>query len=159
MKHAERFEWNDDIQCGVRVVDLQHRKYFDLANALLANVEGKVEASAVGEALEFLRLYVVEHFGTEENLMAEFRYPEAPGHCRRHRQFRDDLAAVQAAFGAKGATPEIVQRLSDLLVVWFINHIRRVDSKLCAYLRGRAVEDKSIFAKLASLTRSFLRRD
>jgi hemerythrin-like metal-binding protein len=159
VKFRERFTWSDDILCGIEVVDLQHRKYFGLANALLISVEKGGTVPKLQEAFDFLRLYVVEHFGTEETLMAEHAYPEQARHHREHLHFRRELDKARGLLLPETvAGADAVEELTALLIAWFVKHIRSADTVFCEFLRERVRHDRSLLSKLAALARAFTGR-
>lgn len=140
----EYFEFGGDLTTGIDLIDRQHREYGRRVNGFLKHCADEGCAPEdVKEAFDFLRLYVVEHFGTEEALMETFGYPQMAAHVDLHRGFRswiDDTAKkVNSIPGNRDST----LRVSYKLVDWFQRHIKTVDKKLTQYLKERAKEDKT----------------
>jgi len=127
--------WTGDLRTGLETVDRQHREYFRRVDRLLAAYADENRPAVVSETLRFLVGYVDHHFKTEERMMTQAAYPGLEAHAERHAWFRAELRALQPrATGDAGG----VVRLNALLIDWFQNHIRRVDTKMTTFLLVRA---------------------
>ena len=88
-----RIEWTPALSVGNDAIDAQHRELFRRADALLVAIHaGKPER--VGEVLNFLNRYAVEHFGLEEAWMREHRFRGYLRHKAEHDRFVADLVAL-----------------------------------------------------------------
>ena len=73
------FSWNSGYSVGVKTIDGQHTKLFDMLNDLhSAMMSGKTQG-VTGKLLHKLVDYTREHFAAEEAMMASAKFPE-PGH-------------------------------------------------------------------------------
>jgi hemerythrin len=127
-------QWTRDLAVGVQIIDEQHQMLFQKINDLLDACNQQKGRQKVGEVLDFLGKYVVEHFSAEEDVMALRKYPEAPIHRQRHKEFLATFGEIKREFDAEGPGPHIVARTNQVVVGWLNSHIRAVDKKLGAFL-------------------------
>ncbi len=129
--------WTDDLATGVVKIDDQHNELFRRINNLLAACqqgEGKTEVTKV---IGFLEDYVIEHFSEEEGHMNERSYPEFGRHKGQHLEFMENLSALKKQLETDGPGVHVVLSTNRMVVDWLINHIRREDKALGAFLRSR----------------------
>ena len=96
------------------------------------------------------KLYIVEHFGLEEKLMEDYKYPEVKHHKEFHDSFIAELDKLEPRLQEESLEP-VFLRLNYLVVNWFINHIRTKDRKLASFLDSEALKDKSVGVVLRKL--------
>jgi len=133
-------EWDDSLSVGVEVIDRQHMRIVDYVNELydithgsLSDAEKKQHTITVlNDAVD----YTESHFGFEESMMEEARYPYLKAHSRVHQLLVRRVSEYKARF-ANGE--DIAQELLDTLSRWLINHIRNEDKDYAKWLIG---EDK-----------------
>jgi hemerythrin len=131
--------WSNDLLTGVQIIDSQHREFFARVDGLIAQCMVVGDAAAYPQAFEFLRTYVDEHFGTEEELMHRYDYAQTPFHEGQHHWFKTELGRIHDEVLEGGLSASVRTRFSYLLVDWFRGHIRGVDLKLAAFLKGKSV--------------------
>ena len=128
------FQWTDDLLLGVELIDSQHREYFRRVNRLLlAVLEGQPQQELLN-TFAFLQDYIVFHFDAEQHLMASDGFPASAQHVAKHEYFADQVDALVEEITENGALPESLEKLDDLLVGWFVDHIRETDQELAAFL-------------------------
>ncbi len=127
--------WTPKYAVGHPLIDQQHTELFNRADALLDAMHEGRAASEVGQILEFLASYVVEHFGSEEQLMQASRYPGAAQHKAQHAEFVRRFQEASEIYRTKGATSMVVLDLRDMLRGWLVTHVCTVDMQLAAFLR------------------------
>ena len=83
--------WKENLSVGVNEIDNQHKELFNRINNLLdACTRGK-GSEEIKRTLNFLSDYVISHFGTEENLMVRYNYPDYTSHKEKHEKFKKNL--------------------------------------------------------------------
>lgn len=123
--------WTEDVYgTGVPEIDRQHQELFSRVNALNEACHAYRGIEEIGELIDFLSVYVEEHFSCEERVM-ELRgcsgcVANKAGHARFRRMFSD----VKSEFDRNGPTTFLMIQLQGKLFQWFDNHIRRVDTSL-----------------------------
>lgn len=128
--------WTDDLNGGVKVIDKQHKGYFKIVNEILdMTLKNQHSEKKMREAFKFLRIYVIDHFATEEKLMTQYEYPMYGDHKRRHMYFRRKLSELYESSKRTKNSRELAQQMQFFLVDWFLNHIKSSDIKMSSYLR------------------------
>lgn len=130
-------EWTSDLSVGVPQIDWQHKELFKRVNDLLEAMRAGQGKKEVGKVVEFLRDYVVSHFGSEEELMRQNSYPSASGHKALHEKFVADFRLLEKSILSGDWNSSFVISLQRYLVDWLNNHIGKVDKDLGAFLRSR----------------------
>ena len=130
------FEWTEDLETGVALIDGQHKSIFDALNTLLNAMDEGKGKRVVEEALGFLENYVNTHFHDEEDLMARHNYRGYLAHKAEHAQFRKDFDQLKKEFTHEGATLYMVVQTEQKMVDWLMNHIKLEDKKMAETLKN-----------------------
>jgi hemerythrin len=130
--------WSPSLAVGHGRIDEQHQELFRRLDRLLLAM-GQGDRGEIGRLFDFLGEYVVEHFGMEEQLMTDLRYPDYPMHRAAHERFVRDYTELRRSFEATGGTAAVTLKVRDWAVDWLKAHIAQTDRQLAAYLtRHRA---------------------
>jgi len=115
------------LETGVKEMDAQHRRLFELIDALdLSILEGKVHA-AVEDIIPELASYAVHHFAEEEKMMEARRTPGLEGHKAIHRAFEAKVSqTMESLRTGKGV---VASSLVNFLQDWLVEHIGGTDQK------------------------------
>ena len=131
-------EWTEDLSTGSAAIDDQHKELFKRINALLeACRQGKGKAE-VSQVIQFLGEYVVTHFSAEEQYMEAHHYPEFAKHKALHLEFMENFGELKRELEEEGPGLHLVVRTNHMVVQWLLNHIRKVDRALGAFLKTKA---------------------
>lgn len=128
--------WTEELQVGIREIDEQHRWLVDQTNALHDAMQGSARAEHVGELLEGLMDYVMNHFIVEENLFIRLKYPQTDAHQAQHNLFSGQ---VMSLLGRHDAGEEVGVEALELLKDWLIHHILKVDKAYVEYFRAHGL--------------------
>lgn len=128
-------QWDKTLSVGVKLVDEQHQELFRQVNGLLDALVKNQAREEIGRLLAFLGKYTVEHFGTEERLMAQYKYPDAPRHKQQHAEFVAAFLKLKGEFDEKGATPNVSITLNRFVCNWLREHIGLSDTALGKFLK------------------------
>jgi hemerythrin len=133
-------QWTPALSVGVEEIDAQHRELFQRAARFLEAMQAKKakKAKELGGLLEYLHLYAVEHFGLEEELMRERKFPGYLRHKAEHDRFVKDLLALADEHQKKGAHAFVATRASKWLASWLKEHVSGTDAELGRFLAKRA---------------------
>ncbi len=127
------FQWSDRFLTGDVEIDHQHKNLFQLANSLSENMNQGEGMRLMTEILfDQLTDYTTYHFGTEEALMAQLKYPELAAHKAMHDKLRDQVVDFRQKF--RDGKVEISDALMVFLRDWLFNHIEKVDTKLAQFI-------------------------
>ncbi len=130
--------WDPTLSVGVKLIDDQHKELFAHVDALLkAMLQGKGKAE-VEPLVLFLAKYVQDHFGAEEKLMQQHRYPDMPEHKRQHAEFIETFTKAKHELDGAGPSPAIAVELNGFLSKWLRDHISRTDMALGKFLSAAA---------------------
>jgi hemerythrin len=130
-------KWTEDLATGVSQIDDQHKEIFKRINGLLDSCGQGNGKEEVGKVIKFLDDYIVTHFGREEKYMIDNNFPDYPAHKEQHSQFIKNFSDLKRQFEDDGPGVHIVVMTNRIVIDWFLNHIRKVDTKLGAFLKTR----------------------
>ena len=122
------FNWNEKYSVGFEEIDLQHQKFFKLADGVIALIGNKSEKSDIKLKAKELYDYAKWHFNTEKTYVSSCNTNSFDDHLADHEAilfkievFIDDMDKYDSNFGS-----ELMVMLKD----WFLNHILILDKKL-----------------------------
>lgn len=127
--------WDRSLETGIAAIDLQHQELYRAINELLQAMLDSRGAEEVVRLMDFLKSYVVKHFGMEEELMRLHRYPDAAAHVAEHQRFVKDFQALEAELAKSGPSTLLAIQVNRRVCTWLREHIAVVDSRLGAFLR------------------------
>jgi len=118
--------WTSALAIGVPELDAQHAELFRrverLHDAMIAH--DRTEAARL---LEFLLVYVREHFAAEEALMARTAFPGRAAHEAEHAAFAADIAGLYELLAREGTTARLVLTVEQRVTGWLRDHIYTSD--------------------------------
>ena len=130
-------DWTKKNEVGVKEVDDQHKKLFDMLNALHQATANGDEQSVLMGILDELIEYTVYHFQTEEDLFEEFDYPDYLEHKTVHDDLTRQAVELQQKFREGSAT--ISFEVLDFLNSWLVDHTIGMDKEMGPFLNGKGV--------------------
>ncbi len=121
-----RLSWHESYDCGEPTIDQEHRKLFELANALIdATFKRATSPEAFDAALGKLLGHVVHHFADEEAILAQHHYAGLEAHAQAHKRLVERALQLRDAAAAGGVTVgELVDFLADEVVA---RHMLKTD--------------------------------
>jgi hemerythrin len=128
--------WTPELSVGNEEIDAQHRELFRRAARLLDGLH-RGEPEEIGGLVDFLHEYAITHFGTEEDLMREARFPGYARHKAEHDRFVSDLLALAGETDEKGSGPFTSLKASHWLTEWLRDHVSGTDAELGKFLAQR----------------------
>lgn len=135
--------WKDKYELGVSVVDEQHRELFQRVDAFMkilrytASWEEKVQR--VNETLEFMKVYVVEHFRDEEEYQQRIGYPGYELHKQIHTDMVNYVLQFTEEYEKSGYSEQLMQQFAGKLLAWLINHVAAEDQRIATYAIEKGV--------------------
>ena len=127
--------WKDTMLVGVPQIDSQHKLLVKEIDKLMeASMQGKGREE-IGQTLNFVVKYTVEHFRDEEILQAKYKYPGVFGHKQIHANFCKDVTVLVEEFEKNGPSLALSVKLNKVLAEWVINHIITEDKKVGEHIR------------------------
>jgi hemerythrin len=131
------FEWTATYSVGVTVIDEQHKRLIALINQLHQAMSAGAAKEIMSQVLAELVEYTVYHFGTEERLFIEQKYPQTTVHLAQHEDFKRTIQALQNEYaaGKLGISIETMHFLKN----WLNDHILKVDKLAGAFLVSQGI--------------------
>ena len=128
------YEWDESLETGDPLVDLQHRNIHMLVDYVEAAQD---RPELLMHVLERLMEHVDCHFTTEEALMEKTGYigTEALEHIAAHRQLTDDSRAVVLSFRSGELTD--MRPVVEFLRGWLSTHVHDRDRRFIEFVRSR----------------------
>jgi methyl-accepting chemotaxis protein len=136
-QHKDLVAWDQSFILGIEEIDNQHHTLVDLVNSLYHAMQEGRGHDSLGELLEQLKDYTVNHFGTEEELFRKTGYKGAEGHEEIHRDLVNTVLEFEQKFKSGEAT--ITRELMTFLRDWLQNHIKKVDKAYVKHMHGAGV--------------------
>jgi len=130
-------EWTQDLSIGVEKIDEQHRELFSRITALVNAIRSKTCKFEIVPTLRFLEEYTAEHFSDEEALMQSVDYPDYEQHKALHTRFMDEFEALTRELESESSSYYKSAYTNKMVVDWILNHIRKVDMELGAYIASK----------------------
>jgi len=129
--------WDQSYSVKVERCDAEHRKLFDLINALHDAMRVGKGRTVLQQIVAELHDYTQTHFKAEEALMERANYPALAGHRIEHQrfvarvgEFKNDLNA-----GVGGNAVAVLEFLKD----WLAKHIKQIDQSYSAHLNANGI--------------------
>ncbi len=127
--------WTDDLATNINTIDGQNKELFRIVNELLDSCKkGKGIDEVKKKVVSFLDDYVKNHFSTEERYMKMYNYPNYSLHKQQHELFIKKFVKLMGQFQKEGPTLSFTMAISNTVVSWLTNHIRKVDGDMAKYL-------------------------
>jgi hemerythrin len=128
--------WTPKLAVGVEEIDEEHRELFDRVNRLLDAMAQAKAKEELEPLVGFLHDYVNVHFGGEQRLMQQYRYPAAAEHLAQHAFFVSEFKALAAEVQKVGPTALLSIRVNKLLCDWLRDHVSTTDREFGEFLRS-----------------------
>lgn len=125
--------WTEELQVGIAEIDEQHRWLVDQTNALHDAMQGSAQPAQIGELLEGLMDYTMNHFIVEETLFIRSDYPHSEAHLAQHNLFSSQVMSLLSRHEQGEA---VGMEALGLLKEWLIHHILKVDKAYVGHFRS-----------------------
>ena len=119
-----QFEWRDEFNIGVEIIDKEHQRLFKIINKLFAfRAEEKDSQWTCQEGIKYFKGHAMKHFADEEAYMASIQYEGLAQHRRVHEGFRENtLPALEQELEQTGYAPDAVEHFLGVCAGWLIGH-------------------------------------
>ena len=120
-------KWTTDLELGLEQIDNQHKSLINIINELNIGIEYGQPNSVMIPIVEKIQDYANTHFKVEEEIFANYSYPDRADHEADHATFIDSIKYIHKQC-------EIIEepmstRIRDFLLGWLCNHIRTKDKE------------------------------
>ena len=119
-----QFEWQEEFNIGVDVIDKEHQRLFKIINKLFRMKEEEKNGQwACQEGIKFFKGHAMKHFADEEAYMASIGYEGLEQHKRIHKGFRENtLPALEQELEQSGYTEDTIDHFLGVCAGWLIGH-------------------------------------
>lgn len=131
-----KYELTKELETGNPIIDSEHRQLLQAVNSLLDACSQGQGSAKMNETVRFLADYVNRHFGHEEQLQQQSKYPGYQAHKTFHDKYKQTLSEIMAAMPKTGVTGADLAKFNQHIGV-LIAHIKTEDKKLAAFLSGK----------------------
>ena len=138
MNENQKVPWHDEYKIGIKNIDEQHHKLFDLVNELYNISDGADAKEHLRRVLYEFSEYMKTHFQDEEEYMLSIGYPDLEEHKQIHQNIIDNLAKVIST-PAKLSIIKSKMRVVAKRVL--IDHIVNEDIKIKTFLLEQDDQD------------------
>lgn len=129
--------WSEALQLGIESIDDQHKWLVNATNQLHDEInQPSPDRAIIGQILEGLVEYTMNHFLMEEDLFLRLDYPETTGHKAEHDGFTSRTMNLLMQF-EDGA--DLGSEALELLKNWLQHHILQVDRAYVPFLKANGI--------------------
>ena len=132
-------EWTAQLSVGIDSIDEQHKKLINMINALNDAMLTGSSNELLGKIFTGLAAYTQKHFAYEENMFAEYGYPNSQEHKRQHSELIAQVVELKENF-MENPQGTISADLMLFLKRWLTNHILRTDKEYTEFLISKGVK-------------------
>jgi hemerythrin len=133
--------WSDYLSVGVPEMDEEHRQFIARVNDLNKAIIESEDKATVEHMMDLMLMEATHHFWHEEELLAQWKYPDAAAHTATHAELTAEFGRVMKEF-----------EQSDISFVWalkglrlkqlLVEHLLKEDMKYRDFLRAQAGESR-----------------
>lgn len=125
------FQFTDDCKIGIRELDDEHRKLFQMINETLdALSNGDNSLGVCQKLLQQLKDYAATHFAHEEAYMARLGDKELPRQKREHAQFTAKIESYELTGISEEESRKVANDLLTYIAQWLYRHIIGSDTMI-----------------------------
>lgn len=134
--------WTSELEIGIAEIDEQHQWLVDLTNQLHTTMsQSEQDRERIGNILEQLIDYTMNHFIVEEELFERLGYPETEAHKAQHNVFcRNVMDLLMRHDSGEVVNTEMLKLLKN----WLLHHICKVDKAYVEHFRAHNIEPNPI---------------
>ena len=135
------FEWCDDYNIGVDVIDDAHQKLFRIVSRIICNFNVRDfdrNKTTCIEAIKYLKNYSVKHFAEEEAYQLKIGYSGYTIHKKIHDNMKNVvIPALEKEMEAKGYSKESLEHFAGVCAGWLTAHILIEDRAIAGKERSK----------------------
>jgi hemerythrin len=125
-----KFIWTEKYSVGVKTIDEQHKRFFEIANSIVDLEEKDASREELLAALGQLGDYALYHLNTEEKYFDELHYADAERHVAIHNQYREKIKDYfEKARNEKTDIKELAKEIASYSNDWLSYHILIMDKQ------------------------------
>jgi hemerythrin len=134
-------KWKNNYSVNVAEIDEQHKKLFDLVNAMYDAMHAGKGRDMIGTVIDEFVDFTDYHFKAEERLLLQHGYPDFDEHKEMHATLVRKAQSIKQAFDS-GNSPTAIEVML-MLSNWLNMHILDEDQKYKPYVEGKAANENN----------------
>lgn len=135
------FEWSDDYNIGVKIIDDAHRQLFSIVNRIIRNItDDNFEKNKLTciEAVKYLKSYTVKHFAEEEGYQKSINYEGYKIHKSIHDNMRDVVVpTLEQELVRTGYSVQSLEHFVGVCGGWLLAHVLIEDQAITGKVRSK----------------------
>jgi len=135
----EKVHWEESYAVGIKEIDDQHKKLFDLVNKLYDLEDNENIKEDMREILYAFRDYTIVHFKDEEEYMRSIAYPELEQHKKKHERIVNSLSQIISTPASLSIIKTKMRVVAKRILV---DHIIEEDHKIAIYKENNIAEEE-----------------
>ncbi|MFG6352586.1 MAG: response regulator [Oscillospiraceae bacterium] len=127
-----QFEWKEEYNIGVSVIDDEHRRLFQIINKLFSFKEEEKDSQWIcQEGIKYFKGHALKHFADEETYMESIGYKGLDRHRDIHKSFRKNtLPALEQELEQTKYSSDSVDHFLGVCAGWLIGHTLTEDQAI-----------------------------
>lgn len=126
--------WDDNLNTGIPLIDVQHKTLIDLINYFYTLDEIELTFEKINFIISSLENYTIYHFSTEERFFEKCNYTNKEVHIQKHSEFKEILNELK---NLKDETKYcLLKGILNSLNLWFYKHIINSDMDYVEQLKS-----------------------
>jgi len=140
MNNNELIKWNNNLACGIKIIDTQHMGLVEMVNEMFNHVSGdeQTEREYFNKVIREAVRYVRTHFATEERIMRLTRFKGYAEHKKEHDKFITTVIKNIYEYESGGGSRMKLSSFTKFLKDWILSHIALVDKQYFKHLHDIA---------------------
>jgi hemerythrin len=135
--------WSEILTVDVPALDREHRQFILRVNALNKAMIDCCDKATVKRLMELMLMEASQHFWHEEQLLVEWKYPDAAVHARKHAQLTTQLNQAMKQF--EEADVSYVWAVKGLHIKQLlVDHLLMEDMKYRDFLRAKKLSSRAL---------------
>lgn len=130
------YQFTKDLETGNTIIDTQHKQLITAINELLEACASGKGRGHLEETSNFLLNYTKRHFGDEEKLQIQSKYPDYANHKKYHEGFVKVVNDIVSELNTTGPSIVLVGKINNAIAGWLLNHITKEDVKVAKHIKG-----------------------
>ena len=128
--------WSDTLNVGVPEIDAEHRQFVARVNELNKAIVECKDKPTVERLLDLMLMEAAHHFWHEQQLLAQWQYPQRAAHAAKHAELTAQFDRVMKEF--ERADVSFTWALKGLHIKQLlVDHLLQEDMKYRDFLRLR----------------------
>lgn len=143
MSENQKIAWDNSYSLGIKSIDEQHKKLFEIVNRLYDLEENSNIKEEIRQILYAFKDYTITHFRDEEIFMESIRFPDLMAHKELHKDIIDSLSKIVQTPASLSIIKSKMRIVAKRVL---LDHILLEDTKARNFYIKNDMSDEKIFS-------------